>query len=235
VVQGRAVDETDVQYPADLALARAAAAGAVQAVREVDERCIAAVDVAVRAVDASPAFLDEVRQALRVHLLVGEDGAPPRLASYAGRGPLVAWVRVAAVRVALNLKRSVVQARSVSVEDLLGELVASEPDPELRHLKTMYRAELAEALRATLAALSERPRALLRLHYVDGLRLAQIAALYRVHESTASRWVQGALDDVAAGARRRLQERLTLSPSSFDSVARMVRSNLDLSLSRLLR
>jgi RNA polymerase sigma-70 factor, ECF subfamily len=58
---------------------------------------------------------------------------------------------------------------------------------------------------------------------------------YRVHESTASRWLSAALEAVAEGARRRLMERLALSAESLDSVARLVRSNLlDWSLRRLL-
>jgi RNA polymerase sigma-70 factor (ECF subfamily) len=118
--------------------------------------------------------------------------------------------------------------------DLLADVVDREPDPELRHLKTLYRAELREALAAALAALADRPRALLRLRFVDGLELAHIARLYRVHESTASRWISGAVAEVAADARRRLALRLAIAPSTADSVARMVASQLDLSIARLL-
>jgi len=202
------------------------------ALRLFDERFLPEIDAPVRRVDATAAFLQEVRQALRVRLLVGSEGAPPRLGEYRGTGPLGAWIRVAAVRIALNLKRAAVPV--TSTEEVLGELVASEPDPELRHLKTLYRAEFGAALRAALSALPERQRVLLRLHYVDGLRLARIATLYQVHESTASRWLSSAVDAVATEARRRLIERLALSPSSLDSVARLVQSNLELSIRRLL-
>ena len=63
----------------------------------------------------------------------------------------------------------------------------------------------------------------------------QLARLYGVHETTAARWVARAAERVADDARRGLMARLALSPSSFDSVARMVLSNLDLSISRVLR
>jgi RNA polymerase sigma-70 factor (ECF subfamily) len=49
--------------------------------------------------DASATFVDDVRQALRVRLLV-EAGGRARLADYAGRGPLRGWIGVAAARVA---------------------------------------------------------------------------------------------------------------------------------------
>jgi RNA polymerase sigma-70 factor len=123
----------------------------------------------------------------------------------------------------------------VSTEDLLGELVAREPDPELRQMKELYRAEYASALRAAIASLGERERVLLRLHHVDGLRLAKIGALYGVTESTASRWLAAAAEKVASEATRRLREQLGVSPSSLASIARMVESGLDLSIHRLLR
>ncbi|MFN0247379.1 MAG: sigma factor-like helix-turn-helix DNA-binding protein [Kofleriaceae bacterium] len=153
----------------------------------------------------------------------------PRIADYAGRGPLGGWLGVAALRVALNLRRG---AKPASLE-LFAEL-GTEEDPELRHLKTMYRAEFREALEAALFALPERQRALLRLSYVDGLRHVQLARLYGVHETTVARWVAAAANQVGEDARKRLMTRLSLSPASLDSVARMVLSNLDLSIARVL-
>jgi RNA polymerase sigma-70 factor (ECF subfamily) len=220
------------EHLADLYLAWAAMEGDAVAVRSLDERVLAATEPAVRRVDGTAAFVDEVRQLLRVRLLVGAAGAPPRLAEYHGRGPLVGWARVAAVRIALNLKRD--ERPAAAIDDVLGELAAGDADPEVRYLGTLYRAEFGAALREALGALSDRDRALLRFHHVDGLKLAQIAALYRVHESTASRWISAAVEAIAEGARRRLMERLSLSSESLDSVARLVRSNLDLSLQRLL-
>src|SRR5262249_26465617 len=99
------------------------------------------IEAAARRLDRDPAFLDEVRQALRVRLLVAPEGGRPRIADYAGRGPLRAWVGVAALRVALNLKRAAAPAGG----DLLAELGTREPDPELRHLKKVYRAEFRGA------------------------------------------------------------------------------------------
>jgi RNA polymerase sigma-70 factor (ECF subfamily) len=218
------------EHAADLFVAWAAARGDAAALRHLERLLVPEVEVAARRVDRAPVFADEVRQALRVRLLVAEAGRV-RLDDYAGRGPLRGWLAVAALRVALNLRRAVRPGSS----DVLADLVSSEADPELRHLKTLYRAEFREALEAALRGLPERQRALLRLSYVDGLKATQLARLYGVHETTAARWVARAAEEVADDARRRLMGRLSLSPSSFDSVARMVMSNLDLSISRVLR
>lgn len=218
-----------VEHLGELYLAWAAGQGDAAALRHVERLIEPEADAAARRIDRAPLFADEVRQAMRVRLLVAEHGRV-RIADYAGRGPLRGWIGVAAVRVALNLRRG----RAPVEHDILAELVSTEADPELRHLKTLYRAEFRDALEAALRALPDRSRALLRLSFVDGMKMAQLARLYGVHETTASRWISRAAADVAEDARRRLMERLSLSPSSLDSVSRMVLSNLDLSIARVL-
>jgi RNA polymerase sigma-70 factor (ECF subfamily) len=221
------------EHLADLFLAWAVSQGDAAALRRFDQDVRSEIEAAARRIDRAPAFVDDVRQSLHVRLLVApEGGGRPRITEYAGRGPLRAWIGVAALRIALNLKRDA--APATAREDVLAELVIGEPDPELHHLKTLYRAEFREALEAALTALSERQRAILRLSFVDGLRLAEIARLYQVHESSASRWVTQAASAVASDARRRLVARLSLSPGSVDNVAHMVLSHLDLSIARIL-
>ena len=215
-------------HAADLALAHAVAAGDPVAARRFEELVASDLAAAVRAIDADRGFVDEICQRTRVRLLIGE-GEPPRIASYGGRGPLKAWVAIAARRLAFNAKRDATRG------DVLEDVLDREPDPELRHLKSLYRTELREALAAALAGLPDRARAVLRLRFVDALELAHIGRLYRVHESTASRWVAAALDDVARETRTQLIARLAVTPATADSVARMVQSQLDLSVARLLR
>ena len=215
-------------HAADLALALGVMREDPAALRTFDEMCTPELHSAIRAIDRDPAFVDEVAQVTRVKLLVGE-GA--KIASYRGAGPLRAWVAIAARRLAINAKRD---AKPAS-DDPLAEIVDREPDPELRHLKQLYRGEFRAALAAALAGLPDRARAVLRLRFVDALELAQIGRLYRVHESTASRWITGALEDIATATRAQLVARLAVTPETAESVARMVQSGLDLSVARLLR
>jgi RNA polymerase sigma-70 factor (ECF subfamily) len=73
------------------------------------------------------------------------------------------------------------------------------------------------------------------MHFVDGLTIDEIGALYQVHRATAARWISGARNTLLADTRARLTARLALTPSQFDSLMRLVRSELDLSLQRLVR
>lgn len=216
-------------YAEDLALAQAAARQDAAALRRFETLLVRECDAAARRLDPSPAFASEVRQAVRVRLLV-VDGGPARIHEYAGRGPLGGWLGVVALRVALNLKRSTRRTD----HEILDELMGGTDDPALQHLKTMYRAEFREALEAALAALPDRQRALLRLVYVDGLRLVELGRLYQVHETTAARWVQRAAAEVADAVRQRLTTKLAVSPASLDSIARLVLSTLDASIARVL-
>jgi RNA polymerase sigma-70 factor (ECF subfamily) len=215
---------------ADLYLACACLAGDGAALSALEASVIRGVDKAVAGVEASPAFLDEVRQALREKLLVGTGR---RLADYSGQGSLLAWARTVAVRLALNLKRDV--AREVSDDDLLDAVPFAGRDLELDYVRAQHRADFAAALREALAALDSRGRNLLRLSYVDRLSIDQLGALYGAHRATAARWLNDARDALLAGTRERLVERLRLTQSDLTSLLGALQSNLEISLNRLLQ
>ena len=219
----------------DLALAFAVSRADPVATRQFEAEVGSALEASVRSIDPDSGFVDEVCQRARVHLVVGENGEPPRVANYRGAGPLRAWVAIAARRTALNAKREARPEISADSDDVLADLVDREPDAELRHLKALYRAEFREALKASLASLSDRSRAVLRLRFAEGLELAHLGRLYSVHESTASRWVSAALEEVATGSRAQLMARLSVTSATAESVTRMVNSGLDLSIATLLR
>jgi RNA polymerase sigma-70 factor (ECF subfamily) len=219
------------EHADDVALAAACLRGDAAALRRFDEVLGLALDGA-RAIDRNPAFLDEVRQRVRAHLLVGE--GRPRLADYAGRGPLRAWTAVAAVRAALMLRRAQGRRREVSDDDWTGALsLVATGNPELDLLKQQHAAAFATALRDAAAALEARLRAVLAMHFTEGLSIDEIGAVYAVHRATAARWVTRARDELVTTTRRLLAERLGLTPSEIERVAALVQSQVDVSLSQL--
>jgi RNA polymerase sigma-70 factor (ECF subfamily) len=217
---GRAREVGEAVRAGDLFLACACAAGAPGALEIFERTILARVGSFVARIDGSAAFADELRQSLRTLLFVG---AAPKIADYAGRGPLEAWIRVVATREALRLKRS--QAAAAEPPSLPGG------DPELSYIKDRYRGEVAAALGDALASLAPEARAALKLYYLEGLTLEQIAALYGVHASTIWRRIGAAHEQVLEG----LRARLALPAGEADSLVGLVRSRLDVSLSGLLR
>jgi len=182
--------------------------------------------------DPSPGFVDEVRQSLREKLLVSRSGMPPRIAEYSGRGALANWVRVAALRAAVDLRRRDNEPAAAKQED---DVVAAAAAPDLLYLKERYGKEFQAAVSTAFTSLDDEQCNLLRLQHVDGLRTAQIAALFHVDRSTIKRQLASCRAKLLDETRRILRERLGMSPTEFQSVARLVQSQLHLSVERLLR
>jgi RNA polymerase sigma-70 factor (ECF subfamily) len=231
--QGSLVDSLRGMHVADLYLACACAQGLDAAHVALDTRFLPKVDAAVARVQGPGDAVAEVRQHLRERLLSSEDGKPPRITGYQGTGPLVAWLRAAAVRTALNSRRSA-RRRAHAEEEALAEGPMAGGDLELSYLRQQHRADFQAALAEALAALPTRERTVLRLHFVEGLSLERIGAMYQTHKSTVSRWLARAREDVLTDVRRRLAERLQLSSEELQSLLRAVRSQLDASISSLL-
>jgi RNA polymerase sigma-70 factor (ECF subfamily) len=217
-------DPAVLAHAADLRLCLACAAGNGAALRAFEARFLPAVADYVARIDPSPAFADEVRQRLRERLLVG---APPRIAGYSARGPLAGWLRTAALREAIDLRRAAsdVASDQATEEDLL---VGS--DPEVRHIQQKYRGDCEAAFKAAFAALPPRERNLLRMHYLDRVGVDALAQLHRVHRATASRWLAQCRRALLAGTRARLAERLGLPEPELDSLLGLLRSQIALSL-----
>lgn len=218
-------------HAADLWLACACARGSAGALTAFDAAHLSGLARVLRRVDDAPAFCDEVAQILREKLFVGDGERPGRIGEYDGRGSLAAWVRVIALRTALNLRR----ARTVV---LVPDGEALEPatggDAALRFAKTHYREPFEAAVRAAVDALDARGRTLLRLHYIDGLGIDKIAALYAVHRSSIARWLTDTREALRIGIRVALQASMGVAGRECDSMASALFSQVTLSLRSLL-
>jgi RNA polymerase sigma-70 factor (ECF subfamily) len=214
-------------YAADLYLACACAAADSRALSLFDVHMLSRVDAFVARTDASPQFGELVRHELRDRLLTGTPETPPRIARYSGRGPLGAWVRMAAVRLAIDLKRA---ANPVLLTDRLPD-IGDTKNPEVQLIKSRYAGEYQRALAQAWRAVSVRERSVLRLHYVDGWSIDEIGTSYQVHRATAARWIVAAREHVLDEMLQLLAARLQLSKSEFHSIARLVEKFLHVSLS----
>jgi RNA polymerase sigma-70 factor (ECF subfamily) len=231
--EGSLLDTLRRQHAVDLYLACACTQGLAAAQAALDTSFLPKVDAAVARVEGSGDGAAEVRQRLRERLFTSEEGRLPHIADYQGTGPLVGWLRAAAVRTALNRRRSE-RRRARVEEEVLAEGTVTGRDLELDYLRQRHQGDFQAALAEALAALPARERTVLRLHFVEELSLERIGTMYQTHKSTVSRWLARARADVLAEVRRRLAERLQLSDEELQSLLRIVRSQLDASISKLL-
>ena len=179
--------------------------------------------------------LDEVRQRLMSRLLVGQGDRGPALARYSGQGRLRNWVCTAAVRTALDLARTRGRRGEVNEERFMDALDLPGMDPELDHLKHLYRGHFKDSLHQALRDRPPRERALLKFTVIDGLTSDELGRVFQVHRATASRWLASAMDNLEQLTRRELMARLEISVADYQSLMRLINSQLNGSLTRVLR
>lgn len=218
----------------DLYVAFACSLGDAAAIAIFEQSYLREVDHAAAKLRVSPAVADEARQVVRDLLFVGREDKPPAITQYAGRGDLRGWTRVVAMRELLKLRARDAKEVPIGDDEMLDALSPAN-DPELEFAKTRYREVFAVAFRDALARLPAKDRALLRHLLIDGFSLDVIGKMYDVHRATAARWVASARQDLLDGTKTQLAKELALSGEEVESVIRVVRSRLDLSVERLLR
>jgi RNA polymerase sigma-70 factor, ECF subfamily len=215
----------------DLYLACACSRGDPAAAAAFEKSYFPTVDAALGRMTLSPTAVDEVKQ-LRVQLLMPEGKEPSSLATYSGKGDLHGWVRSVAVRLALKVSEK--DRRHISSDENLAGIPSPGHDAELALLKEKYAADFNAAFAASVQALESRDRNILRQHYIDGLTVDELAPLYRVHRATAARWIAKIRATLLEQTRERLLERLKVQPQELESIMRLVRSQLEVSLQDFL-
>ena len=218
---------------ADLYLTCACLDGDPTALKCFESLCTPVVVANLRRMNLGDSEIDELLQRLRDKMFVGSEGKERKLSLYRGRCTLRSWVRVTAVRMAVDDFRSARRRERPLDDEVLFDL-ASPGDQELAFLKRHYRQEFKVVFQDALAMLSSRERNILRRHLFDGLSIDELGVLYHVHRSTAARWLERIRSALLATTQRTLKERLQISSTEFESLVKLIISRFDPSLRRIL-
>jgi RNA polymerase sigma-70 factor (ECF subfamily) len=220
---------------ADLYLAFACATGSDRALASFDNEFGRDIDLAISRSGNVDMGKDEFRQLLRNKLFVPREGKRPKIADYAGRGDLRSWVRVTALRMIVDIVRQRAGGKEIPVEaDMLGAVPSPGDDPELDYIQRVYKTEFKDALQDAFLALTPRERNLLRHQVLHGLNIDQVGALYKVHRTTAFRWIEKARKSLLRETRKALMNKLRVGSGEFMSIMRVVQGDLDVSVRRML-
>jgi RNA polymerase sigma-70 factor (ECF subfamily) len=222
-------DDGTPPFATELALAAACLAGDAAAIRIFNDEMFERVDRVLSRLGLGAADADDVKQDVRTKLLLG--GADAKLALYRGTGPLSHWIASVAGREALGAMRKKKPTDAIDDDDFLADAA---DDPELVALKQQHGAAFKQAFQAAVAELGSRERGILRALVVDDRSVNEVAAVYGIHRVTASRWVSELRADLLKRTRNQLRDRFGFDASSLDSALRLLDSNLELSLFRLL-
>lgn len=216
----------------ELYLASACAAGDGRAHSLFDQLYLMQVATYVRTVNANGPFADEVKQELREKLLLGSAERPPRIAKYEGRGALAGWIRLAAIRTARDLISSKASPKVQGSLDV--EPASPARDPQQEVVKARTTEAFRAALESAVAGLSSEERAILKLHFLEGMRTDDIGRLYGVDGSTIRRRAATIRAAVLKATRKQLTEALALPPREVESLIGAAESGFEASISRWL-
>jgi RNA polymerase sigma-70 factor, ECF subfamily len=217
----------------DLFLACACLVQAPGAAVEVDRRHGETMRAAVARLVPGPDGAEVVQQLFDT-LLVGSPETPPKIGSYAGQAPLDRWLQVTAQRAALTWLRSR-QAEARAYAGAAAQPQAAPAHPEMAYLKERYRADFEKALQEALERMPARDRALLRLHLVGGMTVESVGRMFGIAQTTASRQLAKARTALLKDLKKTLRQRIGASSAEVASLAALVASELDVSLSQLLK
>ena len=212
----------------DLYLACACALGDGAAIAIFEKEFLSQVPAYIARTTTDPQVVDEVLQRVRERLLVATREAPPKIATYTGRGPLGAFLRVTAVRLAYDT--------------LPGERVprpstdaGESGDPELDYIKSKYRDQFVQAIEQAIATLAPRERNAMALSLIDGLSTDAIGRMYGKDGATVRRWLGSAREQILDETKKLLRAELGATPDELQSLFGILHSRLDVSIVRILK
>jgi len=175
---------------------------------------------------------DEAAQRVRQHLLVGGPGGEPALAKYPGRIPLAKWIPVVAIRIAISLNRSETAERKLR-DKAAAEAMGASPEDML--IRAELRRAIEPAVSEALDHLEGRDRLILRLYLVGGMSTHAIGASLGLSHQAVSKRLAKSREEMLEKIRGTVAERRHIAEEEFSSLMRVVASQLDVNISRLLR
>ena len=216
-------------HATDLYLAQACASGDAKAIAAFERAHAATIAGALRALRIADDVAADIAQDVREKLFVG---APGKIATYTGRAALASWLRTIATRAAVAALRK--RTDNALDDDDMEALPSGNDTPDEQYFRATYHSEFKAAFDAAISSLTAQQRDLLRHRFVEGLGLEQIGELYGVHKTTAFRWLEEARTALTKRTHNAFQLRTRATVSEMRSIVRVLESNVELSLRRVL-
>jgi RNA polymerase sigma-70 factor (ECF subfamily) len=153
--------------------------------------------------------------------------------TYAGKASLGAWLAITSMRFALNMRPRNCWGSNGNGSFEPERLFSDEDTPEIQLAVEKARPAFQAALQSAIGGLPLRDRTLLRLYFLDRLTIDAVGSMYGVHRATAARWISDIRRKILEQVQSALSRDFGLAASEFDSLAFLIRSQLQLSLIRV--
>jgi RNA polymerase sigma factor (sigma-70 family) len=191
------------------------------AVLELQRCCGPVVEAFLIGKGAANQEAEELVGQLWADCLVAKSGQVPRIARYDGSCKLTTWLNIVALNRLLTVRRKENRVRvdsldaAVGGEDGLAPIDVIPADPPHSADQPLVQL-LKEAIEAGFRACTPQQFVMLSLAYGDGLKLSDLATMWRVNASTISRWLEQAREAVRSGALAYLQKHDAMIDLSWD-------------------
>jgi len=178
----------------------------------------------------------------------GDDGArKTKLAYYSGRGSLGGWLRAIISQMAVDRFRK--QSRIVQIEEarefeILAEessnnsnnehIVSHADDPEEIFSEKQTADDVSQALQSAVGSLEPEDRLILKMYYLDDLKLKDIAGTFGYHEATASRKLVRVQNEIRKAVEKSLKTQHGWSDGEVKRYLSDTAAGLEISFDKML-
>lgn len=195
----------------DLYLACACAAGVPAAAQALERSFLAKLPGLLRNQfrEVPTATLEDACQVVREQLLLGNQEGGPYIRNYSGKGGLLNWIKVIAVRRVIKmLPQGDTEEREPRIFD--DQAAASDPDKDLSRndFQPKFRAAVRDAV---MTATTQEQRYQLKLHYIQRLSTVKLAKLFGTNQPTMWRRLERIRQAILVEATRLLRVRHGIS------------------------
>lgn len=214
----------------DLYLACAYGRGVPGAYEALEQDCMRHVISALQRLGTPASLMADIEQDLRRRLVEMQQPRPGQKC-YSGRGELVGWLSVTALREARQkLAR---KDRERPLENTIDTILAPEEDAESAYLRKTYKPELTRAFRDAVASLTSEERNLLRYHFIKNLTIDDIGQIYGIHRATAARRINRAQKTLCERTKANFRARIPVDTKAYYDLLPLIESQIRIQLATM--
>lgn len=214
----------------DLFLACAYGRGVPGAYEAFEQYCMRHVVIALQRKGIPAPLIADIGQDLRYRVVEMQNPRPGQKC-YSGRGELVGWLCVTALRDArhkLDNKR-----REQPLTSIAEVILAADEDAEMAFLRKTYKPELTRAFQTAVASLTSEERNLLRYHFIKNMTIDDVGRIYGIHRATAARKINRAREILCERTEANFRAHIAIDTSAYKDLLPLIESQIRIQLATM--
>lgn len=214
----------------DLYLACAYGRGVPGAYEAFEQYCMRHVVLALQRKGIPAPLIADIGQDLRRRVVEMQQPQPGQKV-YSGRGELVGWLCVTALRDARHKVDK--KNREQPLTNFADLILAPDEDAETAFLRKTYKPELTRAFQEAVAGLTSEERNLLRYHFIKNMTIDEVGQIYGVHRATAARRINRAREVLCERTKENFRARIPIDTGAYKDLLPLIESQIRIQLATM--